>query len=253
MKRETVEIQKEMFSPDSSNVQKYCDLVVGQRGFLALLKYEFITSHACVPGALGLFLRSKLYPCLLKECGSGVTFGQNVVIRHPHKISIGSNVVIDDNCVLDAKGTDNDGIRIGNGVFLGRNSILSCKNGDITLEDNVNIGFNCEVFSASKVVLGKSTLVAAYTYFVGGGHDYDDPTTSVLDQGRSSAGIECGEGAWFGAGAKILDGVAVGAHAIIGANSVVTRDVPEYAVAAGTPATVKRDRREPAGDGSASE
>jgi acetyltransferase-like isoleucine patch superfamily enzyme len=244
MKRETIEIQKEMFSQDSSSMQKYCALVVGQRGLGALLKYELITSHSCIPGALGLFLRSKLFPCLFRDCGRGVTFGQNVVLRHPHKISIGDNVVIDDNCVLDAKGTDNEGIRIGSGVFIGRNSILSCKNGDITLADNVNIGFNCEVFSASQVVLGKSSLVAAYCYFIGGGHDYDDPTTSVLDQGRNSIGIQAGEGSWFGAGAKILDGVNIGAHAIVGANSVVTRDVPDYAVAAGTPAEVKRDRRD---------
>ena len=44
---------------------------------------------------------------------------------------IGDNVVIDDLCCLDAKGTDNHGITIGNGVFVGRNTILSCKNGDI--------------------------------------------------------------------------------------------------------------------------
>ena len=41
------------------------------------------------------------------------------------------------------------GITIGNGVFIGRNTILSCKNGDIALGDGANIGFNCEVFSAS--------------------------------------------------------------------------------------------------------
>ncbi|MGC4081336.1 MAG: NAD-dependent epimerase/dehydratase family protein [Vicinamibacterales bacterium] len=45
----------------------------------------------------------------------------------------------------------NRGIRIGNGVFIGRNTILSCKNGDIELADAVNIGFNCELFSASRV------------------------------------------------------------------------------------------------------
>ena len=55
------------------------------------------------------------------------------MLRHPHKIHIGSNVVIDDNCLLDAKGETNRGIRIGDGVFIGRNTILSCKNGDIEL------------------------------------------------------------------------------------------------------------------------
>ena len=50
----------------------------------------------------------------------------------PHKIRIGDNVVIDDNCLLDAKGDANSGHHASaDGVFIGRNTILSCKNGDI--------------------------------------------------------------------------------------------------------------------------
>lgn len=244
MKRETIEIQKELFSEKKSRLEKYCDLIVGKRGFWNMLKYEFIMSFAMKPGALGLLLRARLYPKLLKRCGKNVHFGTNVVLRHPYKIDISDNVVIDDNCLLDAKGTDNNGIRIGSGVFIGRNSILSCKNGDIVLGDNVNIGFNCEIFSASNVTLGTNTLVAAYCYFIGGGHDYDQTDVPILEQGRCSHGINVGEGAWFGAGTKILDGVNIGQHSITGADSVVTRDIPEYAVAVGAPAKVIKDRRD---------
>ena len=69
---------------------------------------------------------------------------------------------IDDNCLLDAKGDDaTRASRIGSGVFIGRNTILSCKNGDIELDDGANIGFNCEIFSASRVRVGRETLLAA--------------------------------------------------------------------------------------------
>ncbi len=54
--------------------------------------------------ALGYLLRKVFYKFLFAEIGRGVAFGQNVIIRHPHKMKIGSNVMIDDNCVLDAKG-----------------------------------------------------------------------------------------------------------------------------------------------------
>ena len=101
--------------------------------------------------ALGLWLRQVFYPLLLKRCGRNVAFGTNVVLRHPHKIEIDDNVIIDDNCLLDAKGRTNAGIHIGAGTYIGRNSILSCKNGDIVLGRNVNIGFNCDVFSGSRV------------------------------------------------------------------------------------------------------
>ena len=96
-----------------------------------------------VPGALGLLLRGWLYPWLLGACGRNVSFGTNVVLRHPRKIRIGDDVAIDDGCVLDAKGSANHGIDIGSRVFLGRHTILACKEGDIALEDGVNVSYNC--------------------------------------------------------------------------------------------------------------
>jgi acetyltransferase-like isoleucine patch superfamily enzyme len=235
-------IQDELFSPRSAR-DKYASLVVGRSGLGALLQYELVVALAQArAGALGLVLRKQLYPWLLGACGRNVVFGQNVVLRHPHKIHIGSNVVIDDNCLLDAKGESNQGIRIGDGVFVGRNSILSCKDGNIELKDGANIGFNCEVFSASSVTIGAGVLMAAYAYVIGGDHDFSDPARSVLDQSRTSSGVIIGDGAWLGAGAKVLDGVTIGSHAVIGAGAVVREAVPDRAVAVGVPARVVSSR-----------
>jgi len=235
--------QEQLFNAGTSARQKYATLVVGRPGLRALLAYELIiTLSQSLPGALGLALRKLLYPKLLGACGRNVVFGQNVVLRHPHKIHIADNVVVDDNCLLDAKGESNRGIRIGSGVFIGRNTILSCKNGDIELGDGANIGFNCELFSASSVRVGAGTLLAAYTYVIGGDHDFSDPSKSILEQGRKSDGVQIGAGAWIGAGAKVLDGVSIGDKAIIGAGAVVTRDVPAQAVALGIPAKVVSNR-----------
>ena len=235
--------QDQLFAEGSSGRQKYVELVVGREGWGALLWHEAVVSFTqAVPGALGLTLRKWFYPSLLGACGRNVVFGQNVVLRHPHKIRIGDNVVIDDNCLLDAKGTTNSGISIGSGVFVGRNTILSCKNGDIDLADGVNIGFNCEVFSASRVSIGRETLLAAYCYVIGGDHDFSDPSASVLSQARKSEGVSIGEGAWLGAGAKVLDGVAIGERAIVGAAAVVREAVPAGAIAVGIPARVVGQR-----------
>src|SRR3954465_3422834 len=141
----------QLFDRRTSPREKYAALVVGRPELGALVKHEFVTLLSqSTPGALGLVLRQTLYPWLLGSCGRNVVFGQNVVLRHPHKIHIGDNVVVDDNCLLDAKGETNRGIRIASGVFIGRNTILSCKNGDIELAAGANIGFNCELFSASR-------------------------------------------------------------------------------------------------------
>ena len=239
--------QDQLFDARTSAREKYAELVIGRPGWAALVKHEVIVLVAqAVPGAFGLALRKTLYPSLLGACGQGVVFGQNVVLRHPHKIRIGNNVVIDDNCLLDAKGTSNAGITIGDGVFVGRNTILSCKNGDIHLGDGVNIGFNCEVFSASEVRIGRETLVAAYCYVIGGDHDFSDPSVPVLAQARRSTGVAIGDGAWIGAGAKILDGVRIGDRAVIGAASVVRETIPAGAIAVGIPARIVSQRDAPA-------
>ena len=170
--RDIPRAQDQLFREPGGARKKYGALIVGKSGVRALLKYEFVVLLSQnVPGALGLALRKVCYPWLLGSCGRNVVFGQNVVLRHPHKIHIGDNVVIDDHCLLDAKGTTNRGIQIGSGVFVGRNTILSCKNGNITLADGANIGFNCEVFSASDVSIGRNTLLAAYCYLIGGDQD----------------------------------------------------------------------------------
>jgi len=237
-------IQKELFDERKGKVQKYQELVVGERGFWPLFRYEIVLLvSAWVPGALGLFLRSKLYPLLLGACGRNVAFGQNVVLRHPQKIRLGSNVVIDDNCLLDAKGVDNRGIDVKDGVFIGRNTILSCKNGNIDVDEGANLGFNCEIFSAGDVKVGKHVMLAAYVYLVGGEHLHDRADLPVSQQGRRSRGIVVSDGAWLGTHAVVDDGVRIGVNAIIGAGGVVLEDVPDYHVAAGVPARSLRDRR----------
>ncbi len=243
-RREITVIQEELFAPGRSRAARYAQLVVGRPGLWALIRYELIvTLCSALPGALGLLLRSKLYPRLLGRTGRNVTFGANVVLRHPHKIRIGDDVVIDDACCLDAKGTGNRGIDIGSGVFIGRGTILSCKNGDIVVDDHANIGFNCEIFSGSRVRLGKHTLVAAYTYLVGGDHTHDRTDVPVLYQDRVARGIEVDDNVWLGAHVVIADGVTVGRDAIVGAGAVVRDRIPPFAIAAGVPAQVIRDRR----------
>jgi acetyltransferase-like isoleucine patch superfamily enzyme len=235
--------QEQLFAGGRSAREKYSALIVGRPGWGALIGYEIVQLVSQnVPGALGLALRKTLFPRLLGACGRNVVFGQHVVLRHPHKIRIGDNVVIDDNCLVDAKGDANRGISIGSGVFIGRNTILSCKNGDIDVGDGANIGFNCELFSGSRVTIGRDTLLAAYCYVIGGDHDFSDPAAAVLAQGRTSAGVAIGAGAWLGAGAKILDGVTIGDRAIVGAGAVVRDAVPAGAIAVGMPARVVGQR-----------
>jgi acetyltransferase-like isoleucine patch superfamily enzyme len=172
-----------------------------------------------------------------------VVFGQGVVLRHPQKIRLGDGVIVDDLVLLDAKGSSNRGIEIGHRVFLGRGTILSCKEGDIVLGDHTNLGFHCEIFSGSSVIVGSHGLFAAQAYLVGGGHEFERDDVAVIDQPRSSRGIVLGDNVWLGAGARVLDGVRLGHGVVVGANAVVTEDLPDGAIAAGVPARVLRLRQ----------
>lgn len=236
-------IQDALSGGRQSSLRRYQDLVVGRRGLGRLLLHEAVVLAASwVPGALGLALRKALYPLLLGSVGRGTVFGHGVVLRHPHKVRLGRGVVVDDLVVLDAKGASNAGITVGDGVFLGRGTILSCKNGDIVLGDRVNIGFHSEIFSGSRVEVGQDGLFAAYTYLVGGGHEFERGDVAVLQQARTSRGIVVGDNVWLGAGSSVLDGVTLGRNVVVGAGAVVTSDLPDGSVAVGVPARVVRSR-----------
>jgi acetyltransferase-like isoleucine patch superfamily enzyme len=90
--------------------------------------------------------------------------------------------------------------------------------------------------------VGRYGLFAAYTYLVGGGHEFEKAGVPVIEQERRSQGITLGENVWLGAGAKVMDGVTIGDHVVVGAGAVVTEDLPAGAVAVGIPARVVRTR-----------
>lgn len=238
-------LQSKVTDANGSALATYQDLAIGRRGYGALLKYEIIVTFAAlVPGALGLLLRRLLYRGLFRHMGKNVVIGRSVTLRHPHKIFIDDGVLIDDYAVLDAKGERNEGIHIGRNVMIGRNSILSCKDGDLSIGDNSNIAMNCVIQSGRTVRIGKNVLMAAYCYVVGGGdHRADRTDIPIIQQGQIIRGITIGDGAWIGAGTTVMDGVNVGRDAIVGAGAVVTRDLPDFAVAMGVPARVTADRR----------
>jgi len=172
----SVKVKNALQGDSKPGFRKYRDLCHGNTPLCHVLKAELLFALlGPMPGPAGIFLRSKLYPSLFGSADGHLLIGRNVVFRHMKKIRMGSNVIISDNCVIDAKGEDNDGITIGDSVFIGRNTIVYCKNGDIDLKASVNVSSFCTVFSSNKLTIGEGTMVAGYSYLLSGGeYDYED-------------------------------------------------------------------------------
>ena len=186
-----------------------------------------------------MFLRSKLYRSLFAAAGRKVLIGRNVTFRHFKKIRLGDNVIIDDNAMIDAKGEGNAGILFGHNVFIGRGTIVYCKNGDIQLDDGVNISSSCTLFSSNHLTIGTGTVIGAYSYLLSGGeYDYADRDTAFSDQsGMQTKGpLTIGANCWLGARVTVLDAADIGEHCVIGAGAVVNRPLPADTLAAGVPA-----------------
>ena len=240
-------LHEQLTDGSKSTLQRYQALALGSSSWWYLLKYELVMLFSSwVPGALGLALRKILYPLILGEVGKSVIFGQGVAIRHGPKITIGNNVVIDDGAVLDAKGTGNRGLSIGDDSIISRNVVLSCKNGDISIGKGCTIGISTLVHAmeGSDVHIGDSVLVGAFCYFIGSGpYRSDDLDKPFKQQGmQPQGGISIADNVWFGSNVQIMDGVSIGSGCIIGASTVVNKSVDELAVVAGVPMKQLRTR-----------
>lgn len=156
--------------------------------------------------------------------------GEYSVIRPPFTIAgaryieIGARTLVGRNAMLLALDryageTYEPSMRIGDDTRIGQNFLASCT-GEFRIGSRVVISQNVHV---------GDTL-----------HRYDDPDVPVIDQPMTRGYVIVADDAFIGVNAVILPNVRVGRHAVIGAGAVVTRDVPDFCVAAGNPARIIR-------------
>ena len=115
--------------------------------------------------------------------------------------------------------------------------------GEIHLGDRSTIGHNSVLVSRERIQIGDDCMLAAFCYVLDVDHEFADPKKTMREQGLRIEPVIIGNDVWVGAGSIILRGVTIGDGAVVAANSVVTKDVPPYAVVAGISAKVVKDRR----------
>ena len=100
------------------------------------------------------------------------------------------------------------------------------------------VGDFSHIFATESIVIGKNVLIANNVYISDNSHGYEDISTPIYRQTvRQLASVTVGDNSWLGEHVAIM-GASIGRHCIIGANSVVTRDIPDYSIAVGSPAKI---------------
>lgn len=168
------------------------------------------------------YLRNKYYKKVFGKYGENIKFANPMMIVNPKHIYIGDNVVIRSGirleCIVKWKSRKyNPSLKIGKNVIIEQNCHISCAS-SIEIKDNV--------------------LISSYAFITDLNHEYSQINEPIMKQGLIVKKTLIQENSFIGTGAKIMAGVTIGKHCIIGANSVVTKDIPDYSVVAGAPAKI---------------
>ncbi|MES2016808.1 MAG: acyltransferase [Pseudomonadota bacterium] len=137
-------------------------------------------------------------------------------------------------------------IRLGDDVYISHKVLLAAVPHTGAAQCSLEIGagtsigsFN-HIYATERITIGKQVLTANNVYISDNVHGYQDIGLAIkLQPIVQRAPVEIGDGAWLGQNVCVI-GASVGKHSVIGANAVVTRDIPDYAVAVGSPARIIR-------------
>jgi acetyltransferase-like isoleucine patch superfamily enzyme len=114
----------------------------------------------------------------------------------------------------------------------------------VSIGKHVSINENVFIDGYGQVEIGNCCRIAHQVSILSEDHGFNRRDKPIYQQKKIKGKVTLEEDVWVGCGARILKGVTIGKGAVIGANSVVTKDIPQYAVAVGVPARVVKYRGE---------
>ncbi len=110
---------------------------------------------------------------------------------------------------------------------------------EIILERNCFLNNGTQISCVRRVTIGENVMIAENGFIADNNHGYRDPDVSIRAQPLTEAGeVHIGTDSWIGANCCIVGNVRIGRHCVVGANSVVTSDLPDHSIAAGAPARI---------------
>jgi acetyltransferase-like isoleucine patch superfamily enzyme len=137
-------------------------------------------------------------------------------------------------------------VGFGRFVWIGDRTKIRCHEGEVEIGRKTVIGQECTISAYQRVRIGEQCVIADRAMFIDFDHGVVEVERPIRQQGIYKRDVVVGSNVWIGYGACVLRGVHIGDNAVVGTNSVVTRDVPANAVVGGVPARVLRMREAPA-------
>ncbi len=131
--------------------------------------------------------------------------------------------------------------RTGNNIFIFSPFHCSSPEG-IQIGHDVNMSQNCSIGGEGGVKIGNFVMIGANTLILSSNHGFAKANIPMVRQKPQAAPITIADDVWIGANVVVLPGVTIGQGAIVGAGSIVTKDIPSYAMVAGNPAKLIRKR-----------
>jgi acetyltransferase-like isoleucine patch superfamily enzyme len=110
----------------------------------------------------------------------------------------------------------------------------------VSIGDRCLIGKGSGIVGHFSITIGNDVWTGHHVYITDQNHGYEDVSVPISRQSQPERAVIIGDGSWLGHGSIILPGVTIGEHVVIGANSVVTKNIPPFSVAVGSPARVIR-------------
>ncbi len=154
--------------------------------------------------------------------GSIILFPTTTIFNESY-IHIGSNTMIGEHVALSA------------GMMPGQKCLT---NPVVKIGDRCLIGRGSGIVGHLSIDIGNDVWTGHNVYITDQSHDYADVSIPISQQSQPERAVSIGEGSWLGHGVVVLPGAKIGKHVAVGANSVVTGELPDYCVAVGSPARV---------------
>lgn len=194
-----------------------------------------------LPGIVGVVIRNVIYRLMIEDIGPLTMILKDVDLRGCFSLSMDDRVKLRKHVSIRCFYRRNT-IKLSYNVSVHEYAILKSKGGDISVGKNTFISSFVNISAQGDVSIGENVMLANGCRLESGTHGFHDLDLPMKEQRAHSHGIVIGDDCWLGAGVTVVENVRIGEGSVIGAGSVVTKDIPPFSIAAGVPARVIRTR-----------